>query len=286
MKVFLSWSGQRSQQVAETLKSWLPDVIQAVDPWVSSQDVSKGSRALSHVASSLEGANFGIICVTPEHQDSQWLNFEAGALSKQLDKSFVFPFLVDIGVADLTGPLSQFQATDSTSQEDVLKLLSDINTELESGQVSEARLKRVFEKSWQDLHGALHEIRNSTPEGKPQQRSAQDMFSELTILIRKQDRRLNDLAGYIRSGNRPGRWPSAPDYLADLAEIESDEISRIMLDYHFTPDMYRVARSIDGTIHIVLLTPTNDHTLKQMQLHLKSQTGRRFDISMPSSPKE
>lgn len=76
MKVFLSWSGERSQRMAEIQKTWLPDVLQAVEPWVSSQDISKGSRGLRDVADELAEFNFGIVCVTAEKQKSQWVNFE------------------------------------------------------------------------------------------------------------------------------------------------------------------------------------------------------------------
>jgi hypothetical protein len=48
------WEGQHegvyqllerdSRQMAEALREWLPSVIQAVKPWVSSQDVPRDSR--------------------------------------------------------------------------------------------------------------------------------------------------------------------------------------------------------------------------------------------------
>ena len=45
MKVFIiSWSWPRSQAVAETLRTWLKDVSQAVDPWISSENIRKGKR--------------------------------------------------------------------------------------------------------------------------------------------------------------------------------------------------------------------------------------------------
>ncbi len=43
MKVFLGWSGSRSKETAEALGDWLGQVIQAVDPWISS-DILKGAR--------------------------------------------------------------------------------------------------------------------------------------------------------------------------------------------------------------------------------------------------
>jgi predicted nucleotide-binding protein len=57
------------------LRDWLPMVIQAVKPYMSDQDTDAGVRWLDTVSNELEGANFGIVCVTPDNVDSRWLNF-------------------------------------------------------------------------------------------------------------------------------------------------------------------------------------------------------------------
>ena len=85
MKVFLSWSGQLSKRVAEELRQWLPNVIQALEPWLSSEDIGKGSRWSSHVTSELAASKAGIICVTPDNHNAPWLNFEAGAISNNVE---------------------------------------------------------------------------------------------------------------------------------------------------------------------------------------------------------
>ena len=43
MKVLISWSGALSHGVALALRTQLPMFIQAVQPWVSSEDIAKGA---------------------------------------------------------------------------------------------------------------------------------------------------------------------------------------------------------------------------------------------------
>lgn len=144
MDVFISWSGDRSKAMAEYLRRWLKLVINAVDPWMSSSDIDKGARWSSDVASKLAASKVGIICVTPGNLNSSWLLFEAGALSKTLENTFVCPLLVGIEPLDISGPLAQFQATRMT-KEDIRKLLGTINSALVEKALSEAHLDEAFE---------------------------------------------------------------------------------------------------------------------------------------------
>jgi hypothetical protein len=66
MRIFVSWSGERSHGVAEALRNWLPHVIQGLQPWLSSNDIDKGARWAADIASHLEESRVGIICLTPE----------------------------------------------------------------------------------------------------------------------------------------------------------------------------------------------------------------------------
>jgi len=91
MRVFISWSGEHSGEVAKALQQWLPRVLQAVRPWLSSASIDPGARWSDEVAGALEELNFGILCLTPENLTSAWLLFEAGALSKTVSESRVVP---------------------------------------------------------------------------------------------------------------------------------------------------------------------------------------------------
>jgi hypothetical protein len=110
MKVFLSWSGERSKAVASALRDWLGLVLHYVTPWMSQHDIAAGERWSSEVAKELESCNFGIVCVTRDNLLAPWLLFEAGALSKQIAAGAVVPYLLDADFSDLLkSPLGLFQ---------------------------------------------------------------------------------------------------------------------------------------------------------------------------------
>lgn len=81
MRVFLSWSGERSRAAASALSELLPDVMPALSPWMSEHDIAAGARWGHELAVRLEDAGFGVICLTPENIGVPWLLYEAGALS-------------------------------------------------------------------------------------------------------------------------------------------------------------------------------------------------------------
>lgn len=103
MKVFITWSGDKSKALAEIISDWLPSVIQAVKPYFSPDDATKGARWFNEISTELEKSQVGLICLTRENLDAPWLLFEAGALSKNLGKSKVCPILFGIEPTDIRG---------------------------------------------------------------------------------------------------------------------------------------------------------------------------------------
>lgn len=183
MKIFISWSGERSNTFAKALKDWLPDVLQDVEPWMSQHDIAAGSRWHSQIAGALENASFGILCVTPENQEAPWLIFEAGALSRSINQAAVVPIIIGMGPADLKSPLSQFQLVEN-DKSGILKLLNSINQALPSKLPAE-RIQRIFETWWPFLEKTTNALINP-PEGTtpPPQRTEREMIEELLELAR------------------------------------------------------------------------------------------------------
>ena len=64
MRIFLSWSGNKSHQIAVAFSEWIPCVIQAVKPWVSSKDIDRGSIWFNEILEQLKDTHFGIVFVT------------------------------------------------------------------------------------------------------------------------------------------------------------------------------------------------------------------------------
>ncbi|MCR5299163.1 MAG: toll/interleukin-1 receptor domain-containing protein [Paludibacteraceae bacterium] len=159
MKVFLSWSGHKSHQVALVFRDWLPSVIQSINPYVSSEDIDKGARWSTDIAKELEDSTFGILCVTKENLEAPWLLFEAGALSKMMEKSSVCPFIFDLKRAEVKGPLLQFQST-VFEKEDVKKLLLTLNKSCGEAGLKEELLSRTFDVWWPNLEQSLNNIKS------------------------------------------------------------------------------------------------------------------------------
>ncbi|MBI3546848.1 MAG: toll-Interleukin receptor [Gammaproteobacteria bacterium] len=195
MKTFISWSGSVSHRVALTLKEWLPNVIQAVNPFVSSEDIAKGARWFPEIGAQLE-KNFGILCLTPENLAAPWLLFEAGALSKALDQAKVSPFLIGVSKADVKGPLAQFQMTEPT-REDVKKLVSTINNSQPDKDQSlpAAKLDAAFDKWWPDLEGHISTLTKeaAAPAAAVPVRADRDILEEILNTTRGLSQELQTL---------------------------------------------------------------------------------------------
>jgi hypothetical protein len=222
MKVFISWSGTMSHRVAVALRDWLPSVLQAIEPYVSSEDIDKGARWNTDISKELEDASFGILCITPENLEAPWLNFEAGALSKSLDRARVAPFLFQVERTAITGPLLQFQST-LLEADDVRKLIKSLNAALGEHALEEARLDEIFEVWWPKLEETLGSIAGSQPQAPTKSRSESELLTEVLELVRSQQQLLSQPdnflpPGYLRSILGEGKSDGAihPRAIEDL----------------------------------------------------------------------
>jgi hypothetical protein len=192
MKIFLSWSGGQSRQLATALHAWLPDILHFVEPWMSDADISAGQRWGAEVGKALESTNFGILCVTRENLEAAWLLFEAGALAKSMAQGTVIPFLLDVQFGEiLSGPLGQFQAK-KVDGSGAWELVSAINRLADSQAIDDARLRRLFDRLWPDLEQTILHIAPNE-QGSHPRRSIDLILEELVGAVRNFDLRLADV---------------------------------------------------------------------------------------------
>lgn len=189
MEVFISWSGEPSHKLALILKDWISNVIQTVDPWVSSEDIEKGDRWSTEIADKLDTCNIGIICLTKENFQAPWINFEAGALSKKLGEGKVCTLLLDLKPTDIKGPLIQFQATIAKNKEDMRKLINSINGNLQDNKLRDNILSQAFEMWWEKYFQKVEIILPvNMPQAKSKQekvRTNEDLLEEILSSIRE-----------------------------------------------------------------------------------------------------
>jgi hypothetical protein len=209
MKIFISWSGPRSLQVAQALHSWLPRVLHAVKPYLSMEDTAKGAYWVSEVKRQLDTASFGIICLTPDNLNAPWINFEAGALSKSFERGSVSPFLFGVAQDALIGPLTQFQMTEARNPNDVLRLVKDLDAACGDRAVGERVAEDSFQVWWPHLERVLQNMTTPPVLGH---RPTDDMVREILNGQRTMERLLSDVL-VRQAANVPG-----PDMRAELED--------------------------------------------------------------------
>lgn len=190
MNVFISWSGERSRQVAELLDEWIQCVIQAIDPWMSSKDIDRGTLWFSEISNQLADTKVGIICLTRENLNKPWILFEAGALAKGLSENRVCTFLVDLNPEDISTPLSQFNHT-IPDELGMRSLIHTLNNSLADKGLREKTLDKVFTTYWPFFLQEFDKIIKNTPsQDAPIERSENEILLEVLASSRNLERRM------------------------------------------------------------------------------------------------
>jgi hypothetical protein len=157
MDVFLSWSGTHSHEIALFLRDWLQEVLPGCKPWVSSEDIAKGTRWSDALHTQLDKTQICLVCVTPENVLSPWLYYEAGYIANKLGVTAVCPYLVGVPAKLVTGtPLGLYQCTQA-DKADTLKLIRDLNRLL--AEPHDTRLlEGNFQAKWPQLKRRIEKV--------------------------------------------------------------------------------------------------------------------------------
>jgi len=144
-KIFVSWARERSRVLASCITKWLPDVLPDVQLF-HSDDIPKGERWYEALTGALKDCDAGIFCVTPESLRSQWMLFEAGALSQIDGNPRLFTYLY--GVAETGGPLGQLQAT-HFERNDTWQMITSLASNRSKNELKSIRMS--FDATWEEF---------------------------------------------------------------------------------------------------------------------------------------
>lgn len=158
MDIFVSWAGRDSHAMALVLRRWLPEVLPSVRPWVSSEDIRKGTRWSDELWDRLQSTSYCIVCLTPGAVRSPWVNFEAGAVARAVGgQAHVSPLLLGMSPKDLGAvPLAMFQCTEFTPH-DMERLVTAINA-VAATPVPESRVRLLLHRAWPILREEIGRI--------------------------------------------------------------------------------------------------------------------------------
>lgn len=248
MELFISWSGKRSRAIAESLREWLEMLFnEKVQPWMSAKDLGSGEwrKELEH---HLSKTHAGIVCVTPENFNPSWMLYEVGFLSNSVKGAFVVPYLIDITMKDLKGPLEQFQVRSAT-QEDTRKLVEVINEALGDERIDTGVLGKRFETLWPELEKRIRRL--GTPE------VAIDVENERRVTLRQAVARI----GLVDIENREEalelQLPPEKFYRKATREIAMTGVSLYRtFEAQLMVDIFREALGKGEKLYFMLLHPT------------------------------
>ncbi|MFZ2472579.1 MAG: methyltransferase domain-containing protein [Methanothrix sp.] len=184
--IFLSWSQSTSHEIAKTLNILLSEYFEndEVKCWLS-EDIPAGGDWYEAIKNALQQADFGVVCFTPENIDSQWLQFEGGALvssilAKGKHSVPVCPYLFGVRPEHIPKPFSRWQAV-TADYEGTKRLFESINSRLEAHQpLSPKRFDTLFDDSWK-------KCRNKFPTARP----SYSMIGQLQEITYSSTRRIS-----------------------------------------------------------------------------------------------
>jgi hypothetical protein len=267
MKLFLSWSGKLSHTVADALVWWIPQVLHAVKPWISSQDIEKGARWFEEIGESLSTTDFGILCLTASNLVEPWILFEAGALSKSLGQARVCPLLINIKNSDLTGPLTQFN-TSGITKDEICKLVEALNNRLSSeNKRTDSQLQEALDVWWPRLESRLAEAISTTLSEESNKtvapkRKVEDLLDEILELSRTS---VQQLVRFSATAERAESFSSKNWPRGSVAEFAEE--------LHKPVDLLLEQLLAAGVMKTSPGSPLTDEDKKKLLDHLRASHG-------------
>ncbi len=151
--IFISWSNEKSKNIANNIKSIFENKIFAntgLKCFVSDADIKSGTDWWTKISSELKSCQMGLLCVTKENLAEPWLYFEAGAMIAQDVPTT--PLLISCNFNSLADtPLASKQAVDFYDQSKFVKLIVEINEKMKLLSIGKNQLESIAKDGYTEL---------------------------------------------------------------------------------------------------------------------------------------
>lgn len=154
MKLFISWSGKESREIAQYVTEWVNMCfINNIETFISTEDIKVGEDWFSKLSTQLDEADACLICFTPDNLNSKWIHFEIGAAANSKNGMRVMSIVPGNCMSKIGQPLSKYQLT-NYSREGFYDLFNSLNELIE--RPIEGRLAdKNFSLQWTGLETKL-----------------------------------------------------------------------------------------------------------------------------------
>ncbi|MDQ0678715.1 hypothetical protein QFZ30_002097 [Arthrobacter pascens] len=189
MKVFISWS-KNTCDFAGVLNEVIGRLFDTVTTFYS-PEIPAGEQWLAQIEEELTDTDFGIICVSKENQMEQWLNYEAGALSRQVGdrrKRLGVLLLNFDDTNQVVGPFKSFQMkmADKEGFKSLMKSLNEYGPN-----IRQDTLDARIDNEWDDLATAIENLKaRARSSVKTPDRTDSEKIDELLAVVRDFDKAL------------------------------------------------------------------------------------------------
>ena len=152
---------------------------------MSDQDIKAGTNWSERIKKELANTTVGIVCLTPENQDAKWINYEMGALSKEVNdgESRVIPLLIGFnGTHEVGQPAASLNMV-MLDQEGFKKIATSLNDISEVSR-EKADLDLVSDTWWEKLGGHMEAAAALPAETETEPRDEKAMIEEVLETVR------------------------------------------------------------------------------------------------------
>ena len=144
--VFISFSGERSEQLGNWLVSWIQKLLPKVTVYFSNQYPSAGGGPfIDHIRDYMAEASVAVFCVTAGNMNSNWINYELGlASASPILKNSIRILTVGVKPSELSKPASLYYSA-QFSKSEIEQFLTLIAERSDDDVTS---FKRKFKSKW------------------------------------------------------------------------------------------------------------------------------------------